>query len=136
MKFKFLSHTADLKFRVYGKTIEEIFENSSRALFSSICEEKIKNKKKIKIKVSGKDYLNLLYNFLEELLFLIDSKDFFVSEFLSLSINKKNLSLSAEIVGDSGKNYCVHSQIKAVTYNNMFLKKYGKRWIAQVVLDV
>ena len=35
MKFKFLSHTADIKFQANGKTLNEVFKNSARAtLFS------------------------------------------------------------------------------------------------------
>ena len=136
MKFKFLSHTADIKFRAYGKSIEEVCENSAYAVISAICGEKIKNKKKIKIKVSGRDILSLLYNFLEEVLFLADSRSFFVSKVVNIKIDKKKFKLSAEFIGDYGKNYKTYSHIKAVTYNDMFLKKEKGMWVAQVVLDV
>ncbi|NCO18400.1 protein archease [Candidatus Pacearchaeota archaeon CG10_big_fil_rev_8_21_14_0_10_32_42] len=136
MRFKFLPHTADLKFRAYGSTIEEVFENSAYALFSSICEEKIEKKEKLKLRIAGKDMLNLFYNFLEELIFLVDSKDFLVSKVRLLKIEKKKFRLFCELSGDYGKNYEIHSHIKAVTYNEMFIKKDGKKWTAQVVLDV
>jgi len=32
MKFKFLEHTADIKFKASGKDIEEVFDNSALAL--------------------------------------------------------------------------------------------------------
>ena len=75
-KFKFLEHTADIKFQAYGKDIEEAFENSALAMFNSMYNSKIKDKEKFKIIVQGKDFESLLYNFLEELLFLLDSKNF------------------------------------------------------------
>ncbi len=31
-KFKFLEHTADIKFQVFGKTLEEVFENTALAI--------------------------------------------------------------------------------------------------------
>ena len=43
MKYKFLKHTADIKFQAFGKNIEDVFENSALALKESICEKKIKN---------------------------------------------------------------------------------------------
>jgi len=78
-KFKFLEHTADIKFQAQGKSLEEAFENSALAMFGAMSDKKINPKIKKKIKVNGKDLENLIYNFLEELIFLLDSKNFFVS---------------------------------------------------------
>ena len=133
LKFKFFSHTADIKFRAYGKNIEESFENSVYALIKSISNSKIEESKKIKIKVSGKDMESLLYNFLEEFLFLLDSENFFVAK---VKVKIKDFTLEAEAFGDSVKNYETHIDVKAVTYNNMFVKKEKDKWVAQVVLDV
>jgi len=136
LKFKFFTHTADIKFRAYGKNIEESFKNSVYALIKSISNSKIEESKKIKIKVSGKDMESLLYNFLEEVLYLIDSKNFFVSKVRNIKINKKVFNLSAEFSGDLGKNLKIFSHVKAITYNEMFVKKIKEKWIVQVVLDV
>jgi SHS2 domain-containing protein len=133
MRYKFLKHTADVKFQAFGKTIEEAFGNSALAMFNSMSEDKIKERKKFKIKAKGDDYENLLYNFLEELLILFDSKHFFLAKIKSLKI--KNKKLSAEVVGDDAKNYELVGDIKAVTYNDMFVKKIKNKWVAQVVLD-
>jgi len=137
-KYIFLKHTADIKFQAFGKNVEEVFENSASAMFTSIYDGKIKGKREIEIKVSGKDFESLLYNFLEELLFLFDSENFFVSKISKIKIDKKNLNLSAKVSGDDAKNYEIHLDIKAVTYNDMFVKfdEEKKQWVTQVVLDV
>jgi len=136
LKFKFFSHTADIKFRSYGKTLEESFKNSVYALTKSVTDSKVKPKKKLKVKVKGKDFESLLYEFLEEVLYFIDSKNFFVSKIKNLKIDKKNFKLSATFVGDLGGSYKIQSDIKAITYSEMFVKKVRDKWIAQVVLDV
>lgn len=136
MKFKFLSHTADLKFKAYGKTLEEVFSNSLLALASSVSEERISPEKKIEVSSSGKDYESLLYNFLEEILFFIDSKNFFPSKILNLKIDRKKLKLTGELYGDSGEKYKIYSHIKSVTYSDMIIRREKGRWVAQVVLDV
>lgn len=135
-KFKFLEHTADLKFQAFGKDIEEVFKNSALAMIFSIYDKKIKEDKKIKINVKGKDFESLLYNFLEELLFLFDSENFLMSKIEKIKINKKKFELNAEISGDNAENYETHVDIKAITYNDMFVKKQRNKYIAQVVLDV
>ncbi|RLG11116.1 hypothetical protein DRN73_06175 [Candidatus Pacearchaeota archaeon] len=133
-KFKFLKHTADVKFQAFGKTLEEIFKNSVLAMSKVISDDKINEKVKKKIKIKGKDNENLLYNLLEEILFLFDSKNLIISKAGNLKI--KNKELSAELSGDYAKNYKINMDIKAVTYNEMFIKKTKDKWIAQVVLDV
>jgi SHS2 domain-containing protein len=132
-KFKFLEHTADVKFQAFGKTIEEVFENSGLALINSQYKGKIKAVKKKKIKVKGKDNEALLYNFLEDILILLE-KGFLTSK---IKVKIKDKTLSAELTGDSTKNYEISVDVKAVTYNQMFVREEKKgKWIAQVVIDV
>ena len=136
MKFKFFSHTADIKFRAYGKNLEEAFSNSVLAVSKILFKGKIKEEKKFSLKVKGRDFESLLYNFLEEILFLIESENFIPSKVVSLKIDKKNFSLSATLLGDSSQNYKIESHIKAVTYNEMSIKKIKDKWTLQVVLDI
>jgi len=136
MKFKILEHTADGKFQAYGTTLEGVFENSAYALISFMTRDKIKERIKKTIKVKGKDKEQLLYNFLEELLFLLDSKNFILSKIKKIKINEKKLILEAEVIGDNVKNYEIFGDVKAVTYNSMFIKKQKGKFIIQVVIDL
>jgi SHS2 domain-containing protein len=135
-KFKFLEHTADLKFQAFGKSSEELFGNSALAMFSAMSDKKIKPRIKKQIKVKGKDLESLLYLFLEELIFLLDSENFFLCRARKIKIDEKNFILEAEVLGDDSGKYEIKIDVKAVTYNEMFVKKIGNKWAAQVVLDV
>ena len=135
-KFLFLEHTADIKFQAFGKSIEEVFENSALAMFNAMYDGKVKEKKSFKINVKGKDFESLLYNFLEEILFLFDSEGFFLSKVENIKIDEEEVKLEAEVLGDDAKDYKIHLDIKAITYNEMFVKQGKGKWIAQVVLDV
>ena len=135
-KFKFLEHTADIKFQAFGKSIEEMFGNSALAMFNSMYDGKVKDKKKLKVKAKGKDFESLLYNFLEELLVLFDGEGFFLSKEGKMKIDKKKFLLEAEVVGDDAKNYTFDIDVKAITYHQMFVKQEKGGWICQVVVDV
>lgn len=135
-KYKFLEHTADVKFQAFGKSLEEVFKNSALAMCNVMYEGKVKSKKNFKITVKGDDFESLLYNFLEEFLLLFDSKNFFLSKIDKIKIDKKNFKLGAEILGDSTENYEMSTYVKAITYNEMFVKKIKNKWIAQVVIDI
>ena len=135
MKYKFLEHTADVKFQAFGKDVKEVFENSFLALKETICgKKKIKGKEKIKITAKGKDYESLLYGFLEEILYLIDAEEFVATKIKEMKIRR--FRLTAILMGDKIKNYRFTNSVKAITYNEMFIKKEKGRWISQVVLDV
>ena len=140
IKFKFLEHKADVKFQAFGNSIEEAFKNSALAMISIFLNSKIKVKNIIdkKIKIQGKDLESLLYNFLEEFLFLLDSEQFLASKITKIKIKKEKsfYTLWAEICGDKSENYEISGDVKAVTYNQMFVKKQGNKFITQVVLDV
>ena len=135
-KFKFLEHTADIKFQAFGKSVEEMFENSALAIFNAMYNGKIKEKKIVKIKARGKDFESLLYNFLEELLILFDGEGFFLAKVENLKIDKKNFKLKAEVIGDDASNYKINIDVKAITYHEMFVKKKASMWVCQVVVDV
>lgn len=137
MKHKFLKHTGDIKFQSYGKSLEEAFSNSARALKETIAGKiKIKGKIKKKIKIKGRDIESLLYRFLEEFLILLDADDFLLNKIISLKINKSKFILNCEVIGDKASDYHFSNDVKAVTYNQMFVKKEKDKWVCQVVLDV
>jgi SHS2 domain-containing protein len=135
-KFKFLEHTADVMFRAFGRDVETLYANSAYAMFNSMYKGEVKKSKKIKIKANGEDFESLLYNFLEEFLILLDSEGFFLSKIRKMKIDTKKHKIEAEAIGDNVKNYEANLNVKAVTYNDMFVRREGKKWVSQVVLDV
>lgn len=131
VRYRFIEHTADAKFRAFGKSLEEGFSNAALAMTSIMTDyKKIKLKSKHKIKVEGTDIKSLLYNFLEEILFLVETKNFILGKVGKLKISKN--VLVAELVGDDLRNYEIHNHIKAVTYNEMEVKED----FVQVVVDI
>ena len=139
MTYKFLEHTADVKFLAEGKTLEEAFIESAMALKETITVDvKVFPQIDKKIHISGKDLESLLYNFLEEFLFLLDSEDFLLGEIKEIKINHKTLVLDAVISGDKAEKYHFTNDVKAITYNEMKIEfdETKKEWTCQVVLDV
>ena len=136
-KYKFLEHTADVKFQAFGKTPEKVFENSALAMKEVILgKRKIKEKWKKEIKVRGRDFESLLYNFLEKFLYLLEGENFIFSRVKKIKIDAEKFRLEAEITGDKTGNYNISNPVKAVTYNEMFVMRKKGIWKSQVVLDV
>lgn len=141
MRYKFLEHTADVKFQATGNSLEKAFENSAYALKETMF-GKLKVKSKIRKTFSieaptknleGVDYEKILYSFLEQFLFYLDAEDFIFSK---VKVSLKSGSLTAEVWGDKTSRYKFTNDVKAVTYNQMFVRKEKGKFIVQVVLDV
>ncbi|MBW3014304.1 archease [Candidatus Woesearchaeota archaeon] len=138
--YKFLEHTADLKFQATGATLEEAFAESARAMYSFIIDiKKIKPVIEKKITIESENHEALLFDFLSEFLVFIDTKGFLLNDVKSIKIQQtdKGFRLNASVVGDTinGK-YETGGDIKAVTYNDMFIKKEGNQWVIQVLCDI
>ena len=134
-KFEFLEHTADVKFRAYGKSLGEAFENAILAFADYVGKSKeIEKTRRKRIEVKGDDKKSLFYNFLEELIYLLDTEGFVVS---SGKVEVKGNELVAFLEGDDVANYDGLEHVKAPTYAEMRIsKKDAKRWFVQAVVDV
>ena len=143
MKYEFLDHTADAKIRAYGQNIEEAFVNAGLAVFSILKNpDEVKSIINKDVNVESKEYSSLLYDFLEELLFLLDTKRFLLSKITDLKIEKKQnkLKLSCKISGDNYKDYNISGNIKSITYNDMIINQdfaeKDKKVMLQFVVDL
>ena len=133
-RFRFIEHTADLKFLVFGNSLSDIFDNCSRAISSIISRDKkiIKRIKK-NILLEEKDNIALLYSFIDHLIYLLDAENFVISSSKIKIIKNK---LTGTLLGDNASNYQDLDQIKAATYSEMYISKKNNNWEAQVVVDV
>ena len=138
--YEYLPHTADVKFRAYGKTLEEAFTNAATAMYGVMVDTtKVKAKITKNISASGSDLPSLLQQFLEQFIILLDTDNFFLSTIKTIKISSSggNYFLTAVAAGDEAKNYeTIGPQVKACTYNSMLVKQEGKKWVVQVVVDI
>ena len=134
-KYQFFEHTADTKFIAYGSNLEEAFINAALATTKVMTDDQIKSKIQKTLRVESPKKLSLLYDFLQELIFLLDTEAFLLSEIPKLKISNKYI-LEATILGDKADSYEIKTAIKAITYNEMFIKEQKDLVKIQVVPDV
>lgn len=125
--YEFFDVTADIGFWAYGKTLEEAFENAALAMFNVITKtETVTEKESRKIGIESEDLSSLLYDFLEELLFIYEVDLILFSNF-AVNIKKEEINskevykLEAIATGeeiDWSKHYR-GSEVKAITFHMM-----------------
>jgi SHS2 domain-containing protein len=138
-KYQFLEHTADAKFQAFGRSLEEAFINAAYATVSLMWDRgKIERKIQRTVKVEGRDLEQLLVNFLEEILYLLDSQMFLLHSIDKIQIHgvAEMYVLECLFLGDvCGKHYRPFGDVKAITYNEMEIHT-NDFFMVQVVVDV
>lgn len=138
-KYRFLHHTADAKFQAFGETLEEAFQQAALALVSLMWDwEKVGNTFKVPVQVEGHDMKQLLVNYLEEIVYLFDTRRFLLSQVDDISIQQKKgrYVLRALFKGDEYSNEIeIFGDVKAITYNEMEITRTAP-FMIQVVADI
>jgi len=123
--FEFLEHTADVYIKVWGDTLEEAFEWAAVAMFEVMTDlNKVEPKKKHEISVNAEDLYALLYEWLEELLFIFGSHGIVFSKFKVHKIIQKGNDMYT-LVGEAwGEPFSIEkhdqrTEVKAITYSLM-----------------
>jgi len=139
-KYRILPHAADGKFRSFGRTLEEAFANAALATASFMWDwRKIDPARSIAVEIAGRDLEQLLYRFLEEIIYVFETRRFLLAsvEGLAIEAGTGGRILRAELRGDMiGPETELHGEVKAVTYNEMKIGEDCGGWMVQAVLDM
>lgn len=142
MKYKYLEGIteADYAFEAYGKDLSEVFENSAIALTSVMVKvEDIKHNVTKEISLENSDVEKLLFEFLEEIVFLKDAEYVLFSKFeVEVAEKEGKYVLLAKLIGENihTENHELRNDVKAITFHKFDLKKIDEGWQSQVIVDV
>jgi SHS2 domain-containing protein len=129
--------TADLTVDAWGETLNEAFESAALATFNAMTPlERVEKRETRTFNVEGGDLGGLLFNFLDELLYIHEVELIVFSGF-DVDLDENEIKLTAVCHGELF-DLDRHSQgiaIKAVTFHNMRIEKKGDTWTIRVVLD-
>ena len=131
-KFELLDHTADAKFRAYGKTREEAFANVVPALAAIATDKTVEEHQSYDVTVHADDLQGLLFDFIDSIIYLIDTEHFLPVRAEKIVI-QEGYSLTATLVGDDVRKYGCN--LKAPTYSEMIVEQDGD-WMIQAVVDI
>lgn len=138
-RYRILPHTADGKFRAYGRTLEEAFANAALAMASLMWDwGRVERRLSHSVRVSGRDKEQLLVKFLGEIIYLLDTQKFLLAAVADLRIRGDGggWNLEAELRGDTlSDRHAIYGDVKAVTYNDMKIEECDGV-VVQVVVDM
>lgn len=124
--YEFLEHTADEKFHVVAKDLNDAFATSVKAFYEIMLgKQTVAKKHTQEIILSAPKLMSLLYDFLNELVFYFDDVGLILQHVDELEINKgdEGYSLRAILSGDKQYDYDLVTEIKNMTYSDMEIKQ-------------
>jgi SHS2 domain-containing protein len=135
--YEIFEHTADLGLRVRAADLNELFAEAARGLFSLMIEnlDEVRPARSLTVHLQGQDREYLLFDWLNELLFLFDTEHVLLAEF---RVQIDDTGLKAEARGetlDPGRHHLDH-EVKAITYHGLKVEPTPEGWLAEVIVDI
>jgi len=137
MSYEIKDHPADAKFRVVADSKEEAFKEVVDAFSDIVGGEAGKQVHTIKVESEG--LKPLLFDFLDELIFLQDTENVVVShaESLNLESLENGWRIEADIKVDIITSELHFMDVKGPTYNEMKVNyEEGEGWVLEAVIDI
>jgi SHS2 domain-containing protein len=135
--YETFEHTADVGLRVRAASREELFADAAKGLFSLLVAnlDDVEPVQERVIRVGGLEDDLLLFDWLNELLFLFESEKLLLAEF--------QVTFGAgELVGRCwgeglvpGRHQLEH-EVKAITYHGLKVEAGDSGWLAEVIVDI
>ena len=137
LQYELIDHTADMGIRVWGKNRKVLFANAGQAMFDLIVRtERVEAEQLEQVQVTGNDIVDLLINWLRELLFIWTGKERLVHTIEIESLTGTKLIGGVTTYPFHSNRHAIRHELKAVTYHQAKVEKCGDGWMAEVIFDV
>ena len=126
MSYKVLDHATDAFIEVTASSLTEAFKVAGDSVVDTILDNsKIEEKEERNIVVMGKDLNYLLYNWLEDLIYLIITEGFAIKKLDIILEKNEEYTISAQIFGEDIdiKKQGFKVEIKSPTFHEMEIKQ-------------
>jgi SHS2 domain-containing protein len=135
--YETFDHTADLGLRVRAGTLEALFTEAAKALFSVIVAD-LASVQPVVERSFGLDSDNteyMLFDWLNRLLFWFDTEHLLFGKF-EVSLDERGLR--ARVWGeplDRDRHQLEH-EVKAITYHGLHVEQEADAWLAEFIVDI
>lgn len=135
--FEILEHPADIGFRAFGGTREELFENAALALFHLTCGmSPVEERESREITATGKETETLLYGWLAELLAVAETDRVVFRRVDVTALGEDSVRGTAYGEAIDPERHEMGTSIKAVTFHQLKVEQTPEGWSARVFVDL
>lgn len=135
--YELFEHTADIGLRVRAASLDELFAEAGRAMFSVIIAnpDALRPVQEATVEVAPAEPDDLLHDWLAKLLFLFDTQRMIPAEY---QVRVHALGVSARVRGErfDPARHTIGMEVKAVTYHALRVEQTPEGWMGEVILDL
>jgi SHS2 domain-containing protein len=136
-KYRQLSHTADVAYRIRGDSLGDLYKNAAQALVATITDRRrLRQRESRDIEVEAPDREALLVTWLNHLLYLYDVDSFLGRDFEILELTDETLTARARGEAFDPERHVGKTAVKAATYHHLEIAPRNHGWQATVILDL
>lgn len=120
--WEYLDHTADVQIHSWGTTLNQAFGSCIVGMFAYMVEiDEIDNDLEMDFVADAHDLHSLLFNTLDQSLYLFHTESFVVKQILFKTLDIDNFRVSAVVRGGlfDATRHSQGTEVKAITYSNM-----------------
>ncbi|MFW9952396.1 MAG: archease [Candidatus Thorarchaeota archaeon] len=143
MGFEFKEHTADIKVKSWGRTLEEAFSQTAYSLMTILSPDltKIHPRTEKIITITAENIGALLFDFLSEFLYIFDVEGLIFSQIMVNSIvriNEEDFKLHAQLKGEEfdSEEHEIGTEVKGITYSFMNIEQSENGVEIDIVFDI
>jgi SHS2 domain-containing protein len=135
--YETFEHTADLGLRGRAASLNELFADAGRALFSVIVAnpDAVRPVRELSFANRGTRRDDLLFDWLAELLYTFDTARVLLSDF-SVDVREDGLAATARGEPFDPDRHELDMEVKAITYHGLKVERDGDGWLAEVIVDI
>ena len=135
--YEIFEHTADLGIRARAGSLDELFVDAARGLFSILVvnSDAIRAVEETTFQLRGDNIEELFHDWLAELLYTFHARRLVLADF---DVQVSDTSLSAKAWGEpiDKSRHEIGDEVKAITWHALKVEPVGDGWLAEVIVDV
>lgn len=135
--YEIFEHTADVGIRVRAATLDNLFADAARGLFSVMVEnpESIRPVEEVTFQLSGEDVEELLHDWLAEVLYTFYVRRLVLTDF-HVRIAPAELTGTAHGEPIDPSHHKLDAEVKAITWCGLRVEHQPDGWFAEVIVDI
>jgi SHS2 domain-containing protein len=135
--YEIFEHTADLGLRIRAGSLDDLFADAGRALFSVIVAnfDAVEPVQELPLEIEGSRLDDLLFDWLAELLYTFDTRRVLLSDF-RVRVRDERLEATASGEPFDPELHELDMEVKAITYHGLKVEQDGDGWLAEVIVDL
>ena len=135
--YEIFEHTADLGIRVRAGSLNELFADAARGLFSVMVAnlDAVQMVEEVVFEFHGDNLEDLLHDWLAELLYTFHGRRLVLVEF-DVDVSPVGLPATARGEPIDSSRHEIDDEVKAITWHALKVEQTAEGWLAEVIVDV